>query len=215
MNAERFCKIWVDLGEDDAWARGLFDEIHAHYATPGRHYHTPAHIKHCLNRLDKIAHLLDDPTAAELAIWFHDVIYEIGSGDNERRSAQYFLDVTRGRLDNGRRARIARHILATIYPSSPTDPDSLFIVDIDLSSFCLPWPQFLRDSANVRRESSASSDAEYARKQQAFLTRLAGSPPFFRSAHYLQHHEQQAQSNICRILALLSERERAGPPNTS
>ena len=35
---------------------------------------------------------------AELAIWFHDVIYEMGGADNERRSARYFLDVTRERL---------------------------------------------------------------------------------------------------------------------
>ncbi len=188
-----------------------FGKLASQYNEPHRAYHNSHHIADCLKQLNSAPSITSNVDAIELALWFHDVIYEMGANDNERRSARYFLDVTRGRLGNGRRWRAARHILATIYPSNPRDPDSRYVVDIDLSSFCLPWPQFLRDSANVRRESGHASDAEYARKQQQFLTQLAGSPPFFLSHYYLQHHEHQAQDNIRRILELLRTREQSAP----
>ena len=99
------------------------------------------------------------------------------------------------------------HIHATIYPSEPTDPDAQFVVDIDLSSFSLPWPQFLRDSVNVRRESTTSDPSEYAEKQQNFLEMLSAAQPFFCTEYYLERYEQQAQDNIQRILALFVARQ--------
>ena len=94
MNADRFVELWRRLGVSDTWARELFAEVDAHYGSAGRHYHTGGHIEHCLARFDEIRHLLEHPDAVELALWFHDVIYELGADDNERQSAAYFLDKT-------------------------------------------------------------------------------------------------------------------------
>ena len=207
MDLERFVSLWGRFGADADWANALFRDVYTLYATPGRYYHTPAHIAHCLQRKDEIAHLLEDPNAVELAIWFHDVIYDMGADDNEVRSAKFFVERTAGKLPSSQAERVVRHIHATIYPSEPTDPDAQFVVDIDLSSFSLPWPQFLRDSVNVRRESTTSDPYEYAEKQQSFLEMLCTAQPFFRTDFYLERYEQQAQDNIRRILALLIARQ--------
>ena len=207
MDLERFISLWARFGADGDWAGALYQDVYTLYATPGRHYHTPAHIAHCLQRKDEIAHLLEDPNTVELAIWFHDVIYDMGASDNEARSAEFFVERTAGKLSSCQAQRVVSHIHATIYPSQPTDPDAQFVVDIDLSSFSLPWPQFLRDSVNVRRESTTSDPYEYAEKQQSFLEMLCTAQPFFRTDFYLERYEQQAQDNIRRILALLIARQ--------
>lgn len=212
MTVERFVALWRDLGAPAAWASALYGELRRLYAEPDRRYHTPAHICHCLREFDRIRHLLRDPPSVELALWFHDAIYQLGGKLNERDSACLFLERSRGRLDALRRRRVARMILATVHPSSPRDSDTRFLVDIDLSSFALPWPEFLRDSVNVRRESTACSDAEWCARQMAFLDCLVEHPPFFFSEYYREHHEQQAQDNIRRFRALLRERP-AGRPS--
>jgi predicted metal-dependent HD superfamily phosphohydrolase len=208
VSAERFIQLWTSQGASATWASALYEDVHELYSSADRHYHTGAHIQHCLGRLDEVRHLLDDPLAVELAIWFHDVIYEIGGDENERLSARFFLNRSRGVLRNDQRARVARHILATIHPSDPTDPDTQFIVDIDLSSFSLSWPQFLRDSVNVRRESTTSSHVEYAERQEGFLEELCSGTPFYKTDYYLEHHETQAQDNFQRILEILRARRR-------
>ncbi len=215
MNANRFVNTWTQAGGSAVRARHIYSQVFEHYAEPGRHYHTPQHITHCLNKLDTIAHLFEDRWSAELAIWFHDVIYVIGGKDNERQSARFFLECSREQLNNGRRRRVSRHILATIHPSDPSDPDSRLLVDVDLSSFALPWPQFLRDSANVRREAASQCAAlEYAQRQHRFLASLHESPHFFLTEHFRKHHEPQARENITKLMALLSARQAGGdsPP---
>jgi len=207
VELERFVALWHRFGADADWASALYEDVYTLYATPGRYYHTPAHIAHCLRRKDEIEHLLEDPNAVELALWFHDVIYEMGANDNEVRSAEFFVERTAGKLPAPQAERVVSHIHATIYPSEPTDPDAQFVVDIDLSSFSLPWTQFLRDSVNVRRESTTSDPAEYAEKQQRFLEMLCTAQPFFFTDFYLERYEQQAQDNIQRILALLVDRQ--------
>lgn len=209
MNRQRLVELWQSLGAAPDDAHALFDELYALYAEPGRHYHTPQHIEHCLRHMDRVRDLLHDPVSVELAVWFHDAIYELGGSDNERRSARWFLQRSRGVVDDRRRRRVARLILATIHPSAPADPDARFLVDIDLSSFGLPWPEFLRDSVNVRRESTACSDREWSERQTRFLDCLVRNPPFFLTDYYRAHHEQQAQDNIRRFRALLHQRQAA------
>lgn len=68
-------------------AGSVFRLVAEHYSEPGRHYHTLEHIGYCLHRLDDVRHLLRDADAAELALWFHDTVYDPSRDDNELRSA--------------------------------------------------------------------------------------------------------------------------------
>ena len=88
----RFQALWQSCLIDDADDTSA--EIHQHlldaYRESQRFYHTLAHIEHCFGMFDQCESLLDHPEAVELAIWFHDVIYEPGACDNEARSAELY-----------------------------------------------------------------------------------------------------------------------------
>ena len=170
LDRERFLDIWSRCGgeEEDR----IFDEIETHYREPHRHYHTTAHIVFCLNELDKAfadiklrgTELQHD--AVELSIWFHDVVLEIPGANNEQKSAQLFLDVSDGRLDNELRNRVHDAIIATTHKTSPDVLESQLTVDIDLSGLAQSWPEFFVDSRLVRAEFSYLSDKEYTYKTE-------------------------------------------------
>ncbi len=88
MNAsrERWQRIWQEAG-----AVGdpgpCCERLITAYSAPDRHYHNLDHISECLGELDAARHLAADPVAVELALWFHDAVYDSRATANEERSA--------------------------------------------------------------------------------------------------------------------------------
>ena len=120
---------------------------------------------------DEVAPLLVDRDAVELALWFHDAVYDTGASTNELRSAELFLTVSAGASFLFRH-RVCDHILATRHSTTVRDPDRRFLVDIDLSGFGAPWEEFMRNGDLLREESSGQTDVKYHYGQVAFLSRL-------------------------------------------
>src|SRR5205823_640248 len=82
--AERWEACCKSLGTPEARQEILGDLVAA-YTAPDRHYHDIGHIISCLRELDGVRRLARNPVALELAIWFHDVIYDGRQQDNEER----------------------------------------------------------------------------------------------------------------------------------
>jgi predicted metal-dependent HD superfamily phosphohydrolase len=167
---------------DDSAA--IYQRLLAGYRETNRHYHTLQHIEHCLGLFEQCKSLLHNPDAVELAIWMHDVILEPGRRDNEARSAQLYLELSADAQREELRQMVARLIMATLHDgTSLDDADSLYMVDIDLSSFGLPWPEFLHDSHNVRAENPHVCDADYHLNQTGFQRNLLARPRFYSPPH--------------------------------
>jgi len=204
----RFRALWqrclLDGASDDSAAihRRLLDG----YREPQRYYHTPHHIEHCLAWFDQCRSLVDDPDALELAIWFHDVVYEPGKPDNEARSAALYQHFADGAHANETRALVDRLIMATLHLGSDLDDgDASYMVDIDLSSFGLPWEDFLRDSENLRREAAHLDDAEFQHKAMSFYQSLRERERFFYTEFFATRLEARAHRNIERYLARIED----------
>ncbi len=180
------------------------------YREPQRYYHTPQHIEHCLSWFDRCRSLVGNPDALELAIWFHDVIYEPGKPDNEARSAALYRQLSDGVHANATRGLVDRLIMATLHLGSELeDGDADYMVDIDLSSFGLPWEEFLRDSENLRREATHLDDAQFHQRARAFHQTLRARERFFHTDFFAERLETRAHENIERYLELIENRSRA------
>ena len=198
LGYDRFQLVWgrclLDSAIDESAA------IHQHlidsYSEPQRFYHTLDHIEHCLSLFDKIRSEVENPEALELAIWYHDVVYTPGAIDNEQLSADQFMATSNGVFDDALRDTIYRHIMATVHDVSEIkNTDTQYMLDIDLSSFGLPWPEFIRDSDNLRLEMKGQSDEVFYQKQAAFQDKLFGQPRFFKSEYFYRKYETQARQN--------------------
>ena len=205
--ATRFPALWARCLErsEQEGADALNQLLHL-YAEPHRHYHTLGHIRHCLNEFDPASALMDHPDAVELALWFHDAIYVSGAKDNERRSADLFREYSRQRADAALQQRIDALIMATTHSEAPRQRDEQFIVDIDLSSFGLPWEAFMRDGQRIRAEFPHLEDQDYYSGHLRFLRRLHNRPSFFFTDRFQQRYERAARENIRRLIADLSMR---------
>jgi len=199
LDIDRFQLLWrqclLDQSVDNSAA--IHQQLINSYNEAHRVYHTLKHIEHCLTHFDRISAQLENPAAVELAIWFHDVIYVPGAADNEQLSADLFMEITQDRFDDSLRNTVYQHIMATLHDGSQLDnSDTRFMVDIDLSSFALPWPEFSRDSNNLRLEMSCLSDEDFYRKQSEFQQNLMNQPRFFKSDYFYENYEEQARQNL-------------------
>src|SRR5262245_18351172 len=83
-----FARLLGTYGIAPADAYPIFDHLVAAYSEPQRHYHTLRHLDEVLRTVGKLRDYCHDPAAVELAVWFHDAVYDPRGQDNEARSAQ-------------------------------------------------------------------------------------------------------------------------------
>jgi predicted metal-dependent HD superfamily phosphohydrolase len=183
----------------------VYAELCGGYEAAPRLFHNLAHIRDCLVRFDEVAPLLRDRDAVELALWFHDAIYIVGSRTNERNSAELFLERSQGARFTFRH-HVCGLIMATRHARRIHGNDRRFIVDIDLSGFGAPWDEFMRNGALLRQESVQQSDDQYLAGQAIFLGRLQERPRFFFTDYFHDRYEAQARENLTRVLADLAHR---------
>jgi len=209
MDRRRFEQLWQRCtgGSDPAGLRARFDEVQSRYTETHRRYHTPVHIVHCLQQFDAARELMDNADAVELTVWYHDVVYDIGVHGNEARSAEFFRRHAAGELSDEMIETVHDLIMVTMHLCSlPSTADQAYLVDIDLSSFGLPWERFLRDSVFVREEFPEIPDAIFYPKQQIFLLELLNREHFCFTEFFRDRHERQARDNISAYLRSLSDK---------
>src|SRR5215213_26778 len=82
---------WVRLmgryGVSPADAYPVFGRLVAAHTEPHRFYHTLEHLNDMFKVAGKLADAATDPAAVQLAIWFHDAVYDPRATDNEDQSA--------------------------------------------------------------------------------------------------------------------------------
>lgn len=207
LERTRFAALWRRcVACEPPVANEVYARLADLYAEPHRHYHTLTHIRNCLGEFDRAAALMDDPDAVEMALWFHDAIYVPGALDNEWQSAELFRQWSEGCADPAFRRRVGDLIMVTTHREPPGRRDERFIVDIDLSSFGLPWEAFERDGRRIRAEFPDFADDRYYPDHLRFLMALQDRPTVFRTDFFQQRYEQMACENIGRIIAELRAR---------
>lgn len=161
-----------------------------------RHYHDYKHMRHCLRELDGAAHRIGDADVVEMALWFHDAIYEPGAADNEIRSARLFESFAAPVLNPNLTREVSSAILDTVHKTLPEADNARFVVDIDLSSFGLPWPEFMADSHALRKEQMHLSDREFYQRKCAFLKSLIDRDRIYATQYFGNLYELAARTNI-------------------
>jgi predicted metal-dependent HD superfamily phosphohydrolase len=201
---DRWLKFWKELNPKGKPLH-FYDVLEKSYSEPHRYYHNLQHISHCLNEYDEARHLLEHPLEVEMAIWFHDVIYEIGVGNNEERSAELAYKVSR-EIALPRTFGLAVHnlILTTLHTTRPKSSDALFMADIDLSSIGLPQEEYARVEDKIRKEYATIPEEQFKKGRADILRRFLDRPSIYYTAFFSEKYEAQARRNIERALAKLA-----------
>ena len=117
--------------------------LSASYSEPHRKYHTLGHIGHCLEEFEPARGLANDSIAVEMALWYHDVVYDPRSKENEERSAVLATEAAAAMgWDRDRRERVAGLIRASTHLAAAEEADARLFTDIDLAILGQPRDVF-------------------------------------------------------------------------
>lgn len=183
----------------------LFQEIQQHYSESHRHYHTLSHLENLIRELEQVKSSISDYTTVLLAVFYHDIIYDPGSGDNEQRSA----DLAERRL------KIAEYpadridlcktmILATKAHQISDMNDVNLFTDADLSILGRQWDEYETYARSIRKEFSAVPDLIYKGGRKGILKSFLTMPSIFKTEEFRRMYEASARSNLKREIELLS-----------
>ncbi|OYV05504.1 MAG: N-methyl-D-aspartate receptor NMDAR2C subunit, partial [Verrucomicrobiales bacterium VVV1] len=194
MEFDRWMKLCRAVGLDgrDEWVNLL-----TCYTEPTRTYHNAVHIGDCLEQLDQHFSLADDPLAVEFAIWFHDLVYDSRSTDNEARSAE---TAERFLKDSPICSKVGGLVMATRHSAEILSGDACLIVDIDLSILGRSEPDYDRYAAAIRSEYGWVLDGDYAKGRSRVLSGFLDRASIYSTQPFRDRYETQARLNLQREL---------------
>lgn len=202
---EAFAAVWRGLGARTDPAP-IYGALAGAYREPHRRYHTLDHIAHVLGALDDVRLCLADPDAGEMALWLHDVVYDVHAEGSEARSALWAREALKeSGVELHLVGRVADLIMATAPAATPIGGDAGYVADADLSILGAPGGQFDRYEQQIREEYAGIPEPVFRARRAAILHGLLERPTIFRTPEF-QRLEGRARANLARSLAHLEPR---------
>lgn len=200
---DRWLKFWEAAGAtgdpEPQW-RSLSDR----YAEPHRAYHTLRHIGHCLDELEAARSLAGDRAAVEMALWYHDAIYDPRAKDNEDRSADLAAAAASAMgLTPAFGDRVADLIRVSTHRSVAAGADPQLFADIDLAILGQPEAAFDEYERQVRVEYSWVVEPAFRAGRSAILRSFLDRPSIYGTEFFRKKYEAAARRNLARSIALL------------
>ena len=182
----------------------LYSVIASLYSKEYRKYHNLEHITNCLAEFDKARHLSENPDALEMAILFHDIVYDTQKKANEEKSAisGYRYAMLLG-LDEKFCESVKSLILATKHDKVPDFFDGKLICDIDLSIFGSSFYEFNEYGKRIREEYSFVPSEAFTQGRKKLLERFLSRKRIYYTDFFFDLYEKQARKNLERSLAKL------------
>lgn len=172
---------------------GWHERLVRAYGEPQRAYHSLQHLEECLDVLDEAKGFMQQPDLIEMALWFHDVVYDPKSGDNEALSAAMAVEALGG---SSTAREVARLILLTKSHQPGEGPDDAWIIDIDLAIFAQPVARVLEYEQQIREEYGWVPEEVYREKRAEVLRSFWAREPIYRTPWARDRFEARAKENL-------------------
>ena len=198
---ERWASTWQHLSPalpPPALPAALLADLEARYREPQRHYHTLQHLEECFAALDAVRPDVADAAAVELALWFHDAVYDVHRRDNEARSADLAVASLRGAgLPDALVARVAALILATRdHAAADADADAAALLDADLAILGAAPARFDEYERQIRAEYAHVPDDVFVPARRRILDEFLHRPSLFATPGFRTRFGRQARVNL-------------------
>lgn len=194
---------WLQLME--AWSFSPNEETYQAlvkaYSGSSRHYHSLAHVDACLRHLDHCSALLAHAREVELALWFHDAVYNPFAKDNERKSADWarsFLWANDAGQEEG--DRVHRLIMVTEHNSPSLTGDESILVDIDLAILGSAPEIYEAFERGVRKEYRRVPWFIYRKKRIEILRGFLDRDRIYNNEPFASSREEQARWNLANAI---------------
>jgi len=196
----RWQRLWIELGLLPP--AGLLQALLQAYSEPQRHYHTLQHLEECFAHFDALKQLAEHPVEVELALWFHDSIYDVHARDNETRSSDWANAALReAGLSIQACARIHALIMATCHDALPASHDSRLLTDIDLAILGAEPARFAEYECQIRLEYAHVPEALFNTKRSEILQAFLNRERLFHTPALHARLDAVAERNLAQAIA--------------
>jgi len=205
---ERWLTLCQTAGANKAAAR-WYERLARAYDEPQRHYHNQQHIAECLWEFDQARSLARQPITVELALWFHDAVYDPKAGDNEEQSAALAKSCLReGGVSEALVETVSKLIMVTKHHEVNAYADAGLMVDIDLSILGREAKRFFQYEAQIRAEYAWVPEAVFAAKRAEILQGFLGRHRIYVTEWFHKKYERQARENLDASISNLKKAKR-------
>jgi predicted metal-dependent HD superfamily phosphohydrolase len=202
---DRWEQVWQKFGAQKV-PQVVFEQLISAYSSPDRFYHSLKHIEDCLSLFDQTKFLTPHPEEVELAIWFHDAVYDTSRNDNEQKSADWANSVIiQAGLNHDIAERVSHSILATRHHTEISDKDAQLMVDVDLSILGREPEVFWRYEENIRKEYAWVPENVFRQKRIEILSGFLDRQHIYYYEKYRVMFEERARANLKQAIAGLSD----------
>jgi predicted metal-dependent HD superfamily phosphohydrolase len=193
---DRWKAIWKNLYAHIV-SQDVFEELLKAYSASERFYHNLAHIEDCLSVFDQTKSLAVHAEEVELAIWFHDAVYDTRRNDNEQKSAEWAKSVIhQAGVGPAVAERVVHSILATHHDRQVINTDAQLMADVDLSILGSETKAFWQYEENIRKEYSWVPESIFRQKRTEVLQGFLDRPYIYYHEMYRERFEEKARVNI-------------------
>lgn len=174
-----------------------FHDLIARHSESWRKYHTLQHLEECLDLFESVRSLPDRPSELEIALWFHDAVYDVKASDNEEQSSRLAREtLIEAGLSKNSIDRVESLIMITKHTTLPKSADEQWIVDIDLSIFAAPAARFAEYEQQVREEYAFVPLEIFQEKRAAILRSFLDRERIYSTEHFHALLETKARKNL-------------------
>ena len=193
--------LWGELGAGEV-PRGLYNQLVAAYSERHRSYHTLQHLRECLAHFEAASALARRPAEVQAALWFHDAVHDPKARDNEDRSADWAArSILAADCDPAVAERVRQLVLATDGHAASDDPDTRFLLDVDLAILGAAPARFAEYERQVRAEYAHVPEPAFRTRRAQVLARFLARPRIFLTPAFHDALEERARVNLRQALA--------------
>lgn len=207
---DEWANLLTEFGADADVSERLFQQVAAQYLGEARHYHTLDHIYDTLDFAKTLANYYQisttEKTVLQLAVWFHDVVYDTHAADNEEKSAEYAQAILQVlELPDALIERVKNLIISTKTHQvlSLNDVTNSILLDADLSILGATPIHYAAYALAIRKEYGWVSEAEFKIKRKAVLEKFLERPRLYFTAYAFERLQAGARLNLQREIATL------------
>ncbi len=186
------------VGAPGLAADKVLTDIVARHNETHRRYHNQRHLAALFDLLDLHAPHLAPGSPPRLAVWWHDLVFDPRSQDNEEKSAE----IARQRLAalgaaSGLIDATCQLILTTKqHWDGPSAGDGDYFLDADIAILGAPPETYCAYAVAVRQEFAFASDDAWRAGRSKFLEAALARPRLFRTDVFERAYADQARVNM-------------------
>jgi len=194
-------EVWeittYQLGIPTTTTESIFAEIQDKYSEPHRAYHNLSHLYSMLMSTEDFFDMITNHHLFDLSIWFHDLVYDPLSKENEKLSAQRAIELLSPHLPADKLTSLQYMIESTAKHIPKLDSmDNKLFLDLDLAILAAEKNVYNDYRDAIRLEYNVYPNMVYQNGRTEILESFLSKQSIYFTPFFQDSFEKKARKNI-------------------